>query len=139
IGKEDALADDLGNRVEMAVDGLEAQGRHAHRVGIGIDEGYRGPPAPTLADRPLLAGEELLCFALQGPGHTVRVSPSPSPHRWAATARPASRSRTLPPRPRRPGRPCRLQASPPRGHAARWRGTSRHARAAPRRWRGPAR
>ena len=78
IRKEDALADDVGNRVEVAVDGLETQVGHAHRVRIGVHEGHRGPPSPVLADCSLLAGKELLRFSLQGPGHGLRVSPSPS-------------------------------------------------------------
>ena len=65
IGHEHALADNVGNRVEMAVDGLEAEVRHSDRISVGIDEGDGNPSAPVFTDGPLLGGEQGLGFLLQ--------------------------------------------------------------------------
>ena len=51
-----------GQRVQMRVDGLKAEVRHADGVGIGIDEGDRDASAPVLADDALFARDEGLAF-----------------------------------------------------------------------------
>src|SRR5438093_4637786 len=54
---EDAFADDVGARVEQAVDGLQAEIAHADTVRVGIAERDWQPPAPVLRDRAYLAVE----------------------------------------------------------------------------------
>ncbi len=70
IREEDALADHVRERVEVAVDGLEAQVRHADRVGVRIDQRDGHAPAPVLADDALFRGDQLLSLLLEFPGHT---------------------------------------------------------------------
>ena len=60
LGHEHALADDVGHRVQVAVDGLETEIRHPDRVGVGIDEGDGDLAAPILDHGSLLFGEQSL-------------------------------------------------------------------------------
>ena len=62
---EHALADHVGHRVQVPINGLEAEIRHADGVRIGIDEGDGDLAAPVLDDGSLLLGEQGLCFLLQ--------------------------------------------------------------------------
>ena len=62
VGKEDALADDVGALVEVPVDRLEPEVGHSDGVGVRIDEGYGDLAAPVLADRALFVGEQRVCF-----------------------------------------------------------------------------
>src|SRR6266508_5423797 len=88
VGEEDALADGLGQGVQVLVDRLEAQVGHAHRVGIGIDQRNRNAAAPILADDALFRGDETLGFPLQFPRHGVSL-PRPiggAAHGWECPA-----------------------------------------------------
>src|SRR5207247_6508978 len=69
IGEEEPLAHDVGKRVQMAVDRLEAEVRHPDGVGVRVDEGDRDLPTPVLAHGALLVGEESLELLLESPGH----------------------------------------------------------------------
>ncbi len=73
VGKEHALAEHLGQSVQMLVDGLKAQVRHADGVRIGIDEGDAHPSAPFFAHDTFFAGNEGLRFLLESPGHAART------------------------------------------------------------------
>jgi hypothetical protein len=64
VRQEHALADHVGQRVEVPVDRLEAQVRHPHRVGVGVHECHGDLAAPVLADRALLSGEQCVSFFL---------------------------------------------------------------------------
>jgi hypothetical protein len=64
IGEEDALADHVAQRVQVAVDRLEAEVGHADGVGVRVDERDRDAAAPVLADRPLLLGQQDQRFIL---------------------------------------------------------------------------
>ena len=74
VREEDPLADHVRERVQMAVDGLEAQVGHADRVGVRIHQRDGHAPAPILADRALFRGHQLLSLLLEFPGHTDRKS-----------------------------------------------------------------
>ena len=101
IGQEHPLAHHVGQQVEVRVDRLEAEVRHAHRVGVRVDQGDRDAAPPVLADRSLLARHPLLNFLLQRPRHTAPSLPRPlrslgagrSPH--AIRARNWDRAREL--------------------------------------------
>ena len=58
FGHEHALADHVGQRIEMAIDRLEAEVRHPDSVGIGIDERDRDAAAPVAVHGPLLGGQQ---------------------------------------------------------------------------------
>src|SRR5262249_8897659 len=73
-GEEHAFAYHLGQRIEMLVDGLEPEIRHADRVGVRIHQGERDTAAPILADDALFTGEEGSSFLSESRrGHTGQM------------------------------------------------------------------
>ncbi len=71
VREEDALADHVRQRVQVVVDGLEAQVGHADRVGVRVHERHPDPAAPVLLGRTLLGRDEPLCLLLEFPGHSA--------------------------------------------------------------------
>ena len=69
VGQEHALADDVGERVQVAVDRLEAEVGHAHRVGVRVDQGERDAAPPVLAEGSGFLLDEAISFCLEIPGH----------------------------------------------------------------------
>ena len=68
------LADDLGQLVQVRVDGLKPEVGHANGVCVGVHERDPHASAPFLADDAFFARDEGLCFLLQPPGHTLSLA-----------------------------------------------------------------
>src|SRR5262249_21199678 len=64
IGQEHSLADNVGEGVQMSVDGLEPEVRHPDGVGVRIDESERDAATPVLPDGARLLSEEAIGFRL---------------------------------------------------------------------------
>src|SRR5260370_1042379 len=77
-------------RVQVIVDGLEAQVGHADRVGVRVHESHPDPAAPVLLRHALLGRDEPLSLLLEFPGHSACQSTtgtSTAPAREGAGAR----------------------------------------------------
>ena len=71
IGQEHALAHHVRERVQVAVDGLEAEVRHPHGVGVRVDQGERDTAPPVLPDGAGLLREKAVSFFFETPRHAA--------------------------------------------------------------------
>ena len=71
VRQEHALTDDVGQRVQMAVDGLKPEVGHPDRVGVGVDQRERDAAPPVLPDGAGLLREKAVSFFLETPRHAA--------------------------------------------------------------------